>query len=631
MGLGYLKVQVHTGDDALPVKDCEVIVKNGNGNIVKKMITDADGDTETIGFSAPDKEHTLNSSDQGPYYSSYEVDVSHPGFGDVIVKNIKIYDTITSILPVNLIPLPTDVKEDMEIVDVPPPTILLPIPRGQEMMEPYESREYYSRDNVVFIGIPSYLGNPMNPPENSMQYQWSRQAGEPFGMREVVIPDYITVHLGTPSSSANNVRVKFTEYLKNVASSEIYPTWPQAALEANIYAQISFALNRVFTEWYRSRGYNFDITSSPAVDQSFTYGREIYSTISLIVDRIFNSFVRRQGRLEPFFTQYCNGTTSTCAGLSQWGTVTFANQGLPPLSILKKYYPTDIQIVTSNNIKGITESYPGTPLQNGSSGSDVRLMQEYLNRIRANYPLIPQISVVDGVYGPMTERAVKEFQRTFNLTADGIIGRSTWNKIVQIFVAVTKLASLDSEGKRIGLSAQPPTVTIREGSTGSYVIELQFILNYLAQFYPTFIPVIQDGVFRSSTTNSVKAFQRRFNLTADGIVGPATWRKLYSVFEGIENNVEIPTGPAVTIPAFPGTLLRVGSRGNNVRLMQEYLNVISTVRTSIPRLATDGIFGPMTQSAVREFQRLMRLGVDGIIGPITWGQIVTERNRILNM
>jgi len=290
--------------------------------------------------------------------------------------------------------------------------------------------------------------------------------------------------------------------------------------------------------------------------------------------------------------------------------------------------------VTSNNIAGITESYPGTPLREGSSGSNVQLMQRYLNRIRANYPLIPVISNPNGVFSADTTKAVQTFQGIFNLARDGIIGRATWFKIVQIYIAVTKLATLDSEGERIGLSATPPTVVIREGSTGAYVIELQFLLNFISTFYSSVLPVIQDGVFRSTTTTSVRSFQRTFNLTQDGIVGPATWNMLYNVFRGIEDNVEIPTPevtpPAVQTPPYPGYLLRIGSRGDNVRLMQEFLNVISTVHTSIPALSVDGIFGPMTDRAVREFQRIFGLTQDGIIGPLTWNAIVAERNRIVS-
>jgi peptidoglycan hydrolase-like protein with peptidoglycan-binding domain len=361
-------------------------------------------------------------------------------------------------------------------------------------------------------------------------------------------------------------------------------------------------------------------------------GRNIYDSISVIVDRIFNLYVQRQGRKEPFFTQFCNGTTSTCAGLSQWGTVSLANQGMTPIQILKYYYPSDIEIVETKNTISVNESYPGVPLREGSQGHNVQTMQRYLNRIRANYPLIPLISNPNGVFGNDTTHAVKVFQEIFNLTQNGIIDKETWYKISYIYVSVTKLAELDSEGEWIGIGETPPKVVLREGSQGADVAQLQFILNFISEFYPSVPPVIQDAVFRATTKTSVIGFQKTFNLTPDGVVGPTTWDMLYKVYKGINNNVEIPPGPVqppVTTPPYPGTPLRKGSKGNDVLLMQQYLNVISNVYTTIPKLKADGIFGSATESAVIAFQKQFGLTVDGIIGPVTWNRIVAEYIKII--
>lgn len=208
--------------------------------------------------------------------------------------------------------------------------------------------------------------------------------GTPF------IPETITVHLGTPDSNAPNVTVDFSTYIKNVASSEIFPTWPESALRANIYAIVSFALNRIYTEWYRSRGYDFDITSTTQFDQKFINGREYFENISYIVDELFNDYVQRQGSIEPLFTSFCNGTTSTCAGLSQWGTVDLANRGLTPYEILQYYYGDDINIVRNAPVKTRMPSYPGIPLKYGSASNDVKSLQVFLNRISSNYPAIPK-------------------------------------------------------------------------------------------------------------------------------------------------------------------------------------------------------------------------------------------------
>ena len=264
--------------------------------------------------------------------------------------------------------------------------------------------------------------------------------------RYPIVPEFITVHLGAPDSAAANVTVSFPDYIKNVASSEVYPTWPENAIRANIYAQISFALNRVYTEHYPSLGYDFDITNSTAYDQSFVNGREIFENISRIVDEIFNSYIRRENSVEPLFASYCNGTTVTCDGLSQWGSVSLAEQGLTPYDILKNYYGDNIELVTDAPIANIEPSLPAGPIKLGYYGNNVRFIQVRLNRISANYPSIPKIQPVDGIYGPETEAAVKEFQRIFNLTQDGIVGPATWYKIQFVFNSVKRLSEIQSEG-----------------------------------------------------------------------------------------------------------------------------------------------------------------------------------------
>ena len=260
------------------------------------------------------------------------------------------------------------------------------------------------------------------------------------------IPETITVHLGAPSSDAQNITVPFVDYIKNVASSEIYPTWPESAIRANIYAQISFALNRIYTEFYRSRGYDFDITSTTQNDQFFVKDREYFENISQIVDEMFDSYIRRDGAVEPLFAQYCDGIQTTCSGLSQWGTVTLAENGLVPYEILQNYYGDNINIVSNVPLSEPDASYPGAPLIPGTGSDAVRQIQIRLNRISSNYPAIPKISPVDGYFGQETEDAVREFQRIFNLTSDGIVGKATWYAILRIYNSVKRLSELNSEG-----------------------------------------------------------------------------------------------------------------------------------------------------------------------------------------
>ena len=294
---------------------------------------------------------------------------------------------------------------------------------------------------------------------------------------EPYIPEYITVHLGPPDSNAQNVTLTFPDYIKNVASSEIYPTWDESAIRANIYAQISFALNRVYLEYYRSRGYNFNITNSTAYDQSFENGRNIFENISEIVDEIFTSYIRRQGFIEPLAAKYCNGTTVTCEGLSQWGSEELARDGLVPFEILEYYYGDDIELMTNTPIQGIRYSYPGYPIRKGDRGNPVIIIQTILNRVSQDYPLIPKLYPVDGIFGDQTETSVKKFQSIFNLTPDGIVGEATWNKLVLLYVGITDLAELQSEGIKIfGQSLEYPD-SIQEGDRGEKVTILQYFLD----------------------------------------------------------------------------------------------------------------------------------------------------------
>ncbi|MBE6985707.1 MAG: spore cortex-lytic protein [Ruminococcaceae bacterium] len=366
------------------------------------------------------------------------------------------------------------------------------------------------------------------------------------------VPQYITVHLGSPNSNAANVTVPFIDYVKNVASSEIYPTWDESALRANILAIISFALNRVYTEFYRSQGYPFDITSSTAIDQKFINGRNYFNSISNIVDSIFNDYIRRIGFVEPLAAKFCNGTTVTCEGLSQWGSQYLARQGQNFVQILRNYYGNNIEIVNDAPLRGYTPSYPGTPLRRGSQGPNVVRLQVMLNRIGQNYPAIPRISNVDGIFGAQTENAVRTFQRIFGLTADGIVGKATWYRLVRLYVGVNGLAELESEGQRFyAVNWQVPS-NIGIGARGQSVSQLQFMLRVLSEYINDISPVTEDGIFGQQTQNAVIAFQRFAGLTPDGIVGPATWSALYdraSAIIGVTNRLS---------PQYPGSPLRFG-------------------------------------------------------------------------
>lgn len=376
------------------------------------------------------------------------------------------------------------------------------------------------------------------------------------------IPESITVHLGLPNANAPNVTVPFIDYIKNVASGEVYPTWEPSALRANVLAIVSFALNRVYLEYYRSRGYPFDITSSTAYDQSYANGRGTFDTIDRIVDETFDDYLRRQGFIEPLAAKFCNGTTVTCDGMSQWGSQALAQQGYNSVQILRAYYGDNIEIVQNAPVQSPSPSYPGTPLRLGSVGPEIARVQYILNRISRNYPAIPRIEPVDGIFGPRTEQAVRTFQSTFNLSADGVVGRSTWYALTRLYVAVNRLAELQSLGQQFSdLPAVFPEV-LQEGATGERVRQLQYYLSVLSQFIPELPSPAIDGRFGPGTREAVLAFQRWANLSATGLVGDATWNRLYSEYEAVQR--VLPDEQAQN-EQFPGFDLTVGTTDGEVR------------------------------------------------------------------
>ncbi len=437
------------------------------------------------------------------------------------------------------------------------------------------------------------------------------------------VPEYITVHLGPPGSNAENVTVPFDEYIKNVTSSEIYPTWPENALRANIYAIITYALNRIYTEYYRSRGYDFDITNSTAYDQAFNRDSEIYQNISDIVDDIFDSYVVKQGRIDPYFTQFCNGTTSRCDGLSQWGTVELANQGLTPYEILQRYYGDDINIVENAPVRGINSSYPGTPLRLGESGNNVKVIQTELNRISRNYPAIPKVYPENGIFGVSTENAVKKFQEVFDLPVTGIVDKSTWYKIKQLYTGVKGLSDLISDGVTLEDASLPFSTVLKKGIQGEPVRLLQYYLRVLKYFNPDFEQSNFDGVYNDETENAVKRFQELYGLPVTGEVNAQTWQRIVETYNEIIQNVpDNYSGNKARL--YPGFYLTEGMSGREVEDLQTYLSLIGRYYEQIPVIPVTGYFGPQTAAAVSEFQRLFGLTVNGAVGPLTWYEIAKQ-------
>lgn len=442
-----------------------------------------------------------------------------------------------------------------------------------------------------------------------------------------VIPSEITVHLGRPNAPAENVTVPFTDYIKNVASSEIYPTWPESAIRANMLAQISFALNRVYTEYYRSRGYDFDITNTTSNDQAYTKDGEVYENISRIADEIFNNYIVRTGNVEPLYAQFCDGYTTTCRGLSQWGTVTLANRGLTPIEILRYYYGDNISLVYNAPMSNNTQSYPGVALRRGSFGDDVVTIKRELNRIAQNYPAIPRIPFINGVFDLETENAVRAFQRIFSLDPDGVVGKATWYKIKQVFTAVKELSDLTSEGLTISEVARRYTRELHPGSQGVDVEALQYYLAFIGYFYPYLPPIPITGYFGELTRDAVFAFQANYGLPVTGVVDANVFNRIEQVYRNAVSELPANYQSAIGEP-YPGRFLTEGDRGESVYIIQGYLNKIGKNVDSIPVIAADGIFGPRTKAAVIALQQYLGIEETGAIGPVEWAEIITLGNNL---
>lgn len=402
---GRLQINVTSSLGLIPIQDAAVTISyTGVPDVtIEKINTDSSGQTEAVELPAPPLEYSVEPAEQMPY-SEYNIQVDAPGYESVMVSGTEILPEVLALQPVSLKPLET-AEGDMESVVIP--------------------------DHTLYGDYPPKIPEAeIKPIEETGEIVLSR----------VVIPEYIVVHDGVPDdASAQNYYVKYRDYIKNVVSSEVYATWEENAIYANALAIMSFTLNRVYTEWYRGKGYPFTITSSTAYDQNWVYGRNIYSNIDRIIDSIFANYLSRPGVRQPIFTSYCDGRRVTCNGLSQWGSQYLAGEGYTPIEILRYYYGNDMYINTAESISGVPYSYPGYALSIGSSGEKVRQLQNQLNRIAQNYPAIPIIAA-DGIYGPETAKAVRAFQKIFNLEQTGVTDYPTWYSISNIYVGVTRIA-----------------------------------------------------------------------------------------------------------------------------------------------------------------------------------------------
>ncbi len=406
---GGLQINVTSTAGGRPIADARISISYTGvpESTLERVVTDSSGQTETLELDAPPEEWSLDPNNERQPYSEYTLDISAPGFEPVSIAGAEILANVKAIQNVRM--RPSDVgREEEEVFVIPAHTLYGEYP-------------------------PKIAEDEIKPVNETGEIVLSR----------VVVPEYIVVHDGSPrDTTASNYYVKYKDYIKNVASSEIYATWPANTIRANVLAIMSFTLNRVYTEWYRNRGYDFTITSSTAFDHKWIPERNYYDTISVIVDELFANYLSRPNVRQPILTQYCDGRRVTCPNwMTQWGSKELGDQGYSPIEILRYFYGDDMYINTAEEISGIPSSWPGYTLEEGSSGEKVRQMQEQLNVIAEAYPALPKITA-DGIYGPATERAVRDFQSVFGLPVTGKVDYPTWYKISEIYVGVSRIAEL---------------------------------------------------------------------------------------------------------------------------------------------------------------------------------------------
>lgn len=447
-----------------------------------------------------------------------------------------------------------------------------------------------------------------------------------MAVRYPIVPNNITIHLGAPNENARNITVPFTDYISNVAASEIFPTWPKNAIIANIYAITSFAMNRIYNEWYRSKGYNFDITSNPIYDQTYIENASTYENIDNIVDEIFDNYVVKGNQVQPYFTTYCDGRVTTCNGLSQWGTVSLANQGKTPLDILKYYYGSDISIKYDAPVGDTIEGYPGYPVGLGSAGNPVLAIQRDLKRISRNYPAIPYITNTLGIYDEETVSAVKKFQEIFNLPITGIVDKGTWYKIKYVYTSVKKLADLYSEGLTQDEVTFLYTDKVEYGDTGIEVQYIHYFLDAIA-FLDNDIPRLPtNSIYNNNTITMVKAFQEKYGLPVTGVFTYTDWSVLRRVYDNILESFPNEYKEYIS-DLYPDYFLVKGMTNEDVRRFQKYLLAICRFDKSIPGVRVNGIFDDLTEKSVKKIQSDYGFDINGVVGPLLWRKVVELSKR----
>ena len=584
MPSGTLQVYTALAENAAPLPGVTVLVLNEAGTQIARLTTNDVGSAPELVLTAPDEAYSLDEANTTVRpYAVYQLRAEMTGFQTIELEGVQVFAGHQTVARLQFLPAARTLPE------VEPETI---------------------PEHPLFAGDGGSGPAPIG------------RCADARVLSEVVVPKKITVHLARPAVSAANVTVSFQDYIANVASSEVYPTWPEQALRANILAQISLALNRIWTEWYPSRGYSFNITNSPGVDQAYVRGRTVFAVMERLTAELFNTYVRRTGDTEPYYTEYCDGKSVTCPGMKQWGTVERAKEGKSALEILRYYYGSRVQLVTTNNIASIPQSYPGSPLRRGSTGTAVNVLQKQLSRIAKDYPSFGKPAIT-GTFDEATENSVKKFQKQFSLTVDGVVGKATWYKIKLVYNAVKSLSEITSEGLTISEAQRVYPEALRLGDTGLNVETVRFYLAFLGYFLPQLPPIPITDTFDQAMLDAVYAFQSAYGLKVDGVVGRRTWNALQNVYE--QTLYTLPEDyQRFAREVYPGRFLVPGDTGEAVTLLQTRLNQIAAKNDAVPSVTVDGVYGQETARAVRAVQRLLGYIPTGAVGPVLWAYIITQ-------
>ncbi|MDD4125109.1 MAG: peptidoglycan-binding protein [Eubacteriales bacterium] len=577
---GTFRIILRKGIGFTPASGAVIQVARG-GAAAASVYADANGEAHITLPSADFYKSQIPSPPSLPYVA-YEIKASLAGYIPVLFKGVQIFPGIVTSCRYDMIRTPDQPKKRNDVINIPP--------------------------HKLSTGVPTIRAEDNNTMEADLC----------SAVSEVTVPENITIHLGAPTSDDENVTVPFIDYIKSVASGELYPTWPEAALKTNIIAEVSMALNRIHTKWYRARGYNFDITSLPEYDRAYTHGCPTFEITDKLVNRLFDKYAVKTKCTEPVLAICFDGYITEGEGLSQWGSVELAKQYYTPFDILRYYYGDDVYIKAAAVQEAIPDSFPGD-MSLGADCEDAALAQYRINRIAVNNPGMLFTETADGNYGESTVNAVKKFQSFFGLKTTGIIDKATWYRIHYIYNTEKKLTETEKEKRYIHNDGYPGYM-LSMGDRDLSVLKMRHYLNKLSQYLGKDIiqPIPVNGIFDTQLRNAVYSFQNYCGITLSGVIDEETWNTVVTAF------YDIPKDMSPESVTYPGTPVRYGDSGGTVKFIQYALNTVGNGRTEIPRLEEDGIYGDLTRNALKAFQKHYGLAADGIAGPLTWARLYSE-------